>query len=76
MQVHCEFVMRRQEREEEGKRTAPILRKPSTVRLRKGFPMSMTTSILGERSDPEKRLWGILPAFSLHFSSFPGSPVV
>jgi hypothetical protein len=41
--------------------TAPILRKPSTVRLRKGFPMSMTTSILGDLRDPEKPPRGILP---------------
>jgi hypothetical protein len=30
------------------------------VRLRKGFPMSMTTSILGDLSDPEKPPRGIL----------------
>lgn len=44
--------------------TAPILRKPSTVRLRKGFPMSMTTSILGDLKDPEKPLRGILDLLS------------
>jgi hypothetical protein len=40
--------------------TALILRKPSTVRLRKGFPMSMTTSILGDLRDPEKPPRGIV----------------
>lgn len=45
--------------------TVPILRKPSTVRLRKGFPVSMITSILGEEMEPASTLLGISHTRSL-----------
>lgn len=39
--------------------TAPILRKASTVRLRKGFPMSTATDSFGVLTVPENVLEGI-----------------
>lgn len=47
------------ERERQIIFTAPILRKPSTVRLRKGLPMSTATDSFGELTVPENVLEGI-----------------
>ena len=48
-----------------GSITVPILRNPSRVRLRKGFPISIMTSTLGDAIPPEKLVLGISSLLTL-----------
>jgi hypothetical protein len=57
---------RKRKEKKEGMKniTVPIFKNPSTVRLRKGLPMSIATSTFGVVTEPENLLRGIVSSLS------------